>query len=69
MPDTSPTASLKSEFLMLMARAGLSVPDERLPELLKDFGDLREQLALLHAGRAAVVEPAHVYAIPRGDAR
>lgn len=60
---------LKAEFLMLMARAGLRVPAERLPELLKDFGDLREQLALLHAGRAAVVEPAHVYAIPRGDAR
>ena len=60
---------LKAEFLMLMARAGLRAPAERLPELLKDFADLREQVALLHKGRAATVESASVYAIPQGDAR
>lgn len=60
---------LKAEFLTLMARAGLRVPDERLPELLKDYADLREQLALLHKGRSAAVEPASVYAIPQGGAR
>lgn len=59
---------LKAEFLMLMARAGLTVPAERLPELVKDFADLREQVALLHKGRPATVESASVYAIPRGNA-
>lgn len=60
---------LETEFDVLMARAGLTIPAERRAGYLQDFADLREQLALLHERRPATVEPANVYRVPVGASR
>ena len=58
------TEALEAEFDTLMARAGLTIPAERRDGYVQDFADLREQLALLHQRRSAVVEPANIYRVP-----
>ncbi len=61
MPDSRP--SLEAEFDVLMARAGLTVPQSRRAGHLQDFADMREQLSLLRPPRPATVEPANVFRV------
>ncbi len=74
MPETPPPDMLApdrlaSEFDMLMARAGLSVPSARRAAMLSAYADLRGQIALLHGRYRAVHEPSNVFRLtPAGDA-
>ena len=53
---------LETEFDVLIARAGLTIPADSKPALLTAFAELRDQCALLrHASRTAAAEPANVY--------
>ncbi len=57
---------MDTEFDMLMARAGITVPDERRDGLLAAYRDLRAAVALLERAEA---EPAHVFRLdPLGGA-
>lgn len=49
------------EFDVLMARAGLTIPEDRREGLLVAFADLRRELALLHDPLPPSLEPAAVY--------
>ncbi len=56
-----PDATLEAEFDTLMARAGITVPAALRDSVLAAFGDLRGQIALLHAPLPHTAEPAHVF--------
>jgi len=58
-------ARLRGEFDALMARAGLSIPEERRAELLIAFADLRTEIARLHEALPPTLEPAAVYRVER----
>ncbi len=53
--------ALAKEFDVLMARAGLSIPEDRREALLVAFADLRAEIALLHEALPPTLEPAAVY--------
>jgi hypothetical protein len=63
----SPDA-LATEFDMLMARAGLTIPAARRPALLVAYADMRGQIALLHGRYGPEHEPSNVFRlVPTGD--
>jgi hypothetical protein len=64
MPDT-PTddSALVVEFDVLASRAGLTIPDDRKPALLKGYKDLKRMTALMRQPRTAADEPAGSYSI------
>jgi hypothetical protein len=68
MPDTPSSDTLAAEFDCLMARAGITIPAARREGVLAAFADMRQQIALLHAPRSAVVEPSNVFRLAPGDA-
>jgi hypothetical protein len=62
--------NLATEFDVLTARAGLTIPPDRRAELLTAFADLRAEIARLHAPLPPTLEPAAVYRPePSGKAR
>ena len=69
MPDL-PTSSpaLETEFDVLMARAGITVPENRRAALLAGFAELRDQVALLRQPRSAAAEPSNVFQSRRPEA-
>ena len=50
-----------AEFDMLMARAGLAVPDDLRELLLPAYGGLGEQVAMLRSARTAAAEPSNTF--------
>jgi hypothetical protein len=58
--DTLPPG-LEAEFDMLLAKAGMSVPEDRRPGILVGYADLRRQAELLRAQRPPFNEPANVF--------
>lgn len=62
-PATPGADAIAAEFAMLTARAGVTVPEERLPGLLAAYADFRGQLALLHAPRTHLIEPSNIFAL------
>jgi hypothetical protein len=64
MPDTALSdAAVAAEFDMLMARAGIVVPQALRASILVAYADMRGQLALLHAPLSHTAEPAHVFRV------
>lgn len=64
MPD-APTndQALKDEFDILARRAGLAIPEDRKPAMLRAFSDLKRMTALMRQPRTAADEPAGTYSI------
>jgi hypothetical protein len=66
MPDAPAPAddpALEAEFDILAKRAGLAVPENRKPAMLRGFKDLKRMTALLRQPRTAADEPAGTYSI------
>jgi hypothetical protein len=61
--DAADDQALNTEFDVLAKRAGLTVPDDRRPALLKGFKDLKKMTALMRQPRTAADEPAGTYSI------
>lgn len=69
MPDPAiPAATLEAEFDVLMARAGIAVPEDRRAALLTGFAELRGQVALLRQPRTAAAEPSNIFHARRPEA-
>lgn len=64
MPDPA-TPSLETEFDVLMARAGVVVPEDRRAALLTGFAELRGHVALLRQPRTAAAEPSNIFSARR----
>ena len=56
-------AALIAEFDILAKRAGLVIPGDRKPAMLKAFKDLKRMTALMRQPRTAADEPAGAYDI------
>jgi hypothetical protein len=56
-------AALEAEFDILAKRAGLAVPADRRPAMLRSFKDLKRMTALMRQPRTAADEPAGTYSI------
>jgi hypothetical protein len=68
MADIPTPAALAAEFDCLMARAGITVPQQRRSAALAAFADLRDQIALLHGRYGYEAEPSNVFRLtPAGD--
>ncbi len=65
-PATSSSA-MGAEFDVLMARAGITVPEDRRAALLAGFAELRGQVALLRQPRTAAAEPSNVFRARRPE--
>ncbi len=68
MPETPAADAVSAEFDMLMARAGLTIPEARRAAMLSAYADLRAQIALLHGRYGPAHEPSNVFRLaPAGD--
>jgi hypothetical protein len=54
-----------AEFDMLLARAGMSVPDDRKAGVLAGYAELRRLAQLLRTRRSPFDEPANIYDLTR----
>ena len=54
---------LEQEFAILMCRAGLSVPADRLDDMLVGYKDIRGRLEILRQPRTVSAEPSNTYAL------
>ncbi len=63
MTDLPDDAALVREFDVLIARAGLVIPEGRRPGLFAGFKDIRGMVALLRQPRTAANEPASTFSI------
>ena len=64
MPETAADEqALVAEFDVLAKRAGLTIPEDRKPAMLKGFADLKRMTALMRQPRTAAAEPAGAYSI------
>jgi hypothetical protein len=64
MPETAADEqALVAEFDVLAKRAGLTIPEDRKPAMLKGFADLKRMTALMRQPRTAADEPAGTYSI------
>ena len=61
MPEIPSKDALVAEFDMLMARAGVTIPDTRRAAVLTAYADLRGQIALLHGRYGPEHEPSNVF--------
>lgn len=61
MAEAATQPDLTAEFDMMMARAGIVVPEERRAAVLAAYADLRAQIALLHGRYGAAAEPSNVF--------
>ena len=50
-----------AEFDMLMARAGLALPDDLRELLLPAYSGLCEQVVMLRSARTAAAEPSNIF--------
>src|SRR6266536_6363126 len=60
MAETPTPDALAAEFDCLMARAGITVPQQRRDAVLASYADLRGQIALLHGRFGPEAEPSNV---------
>jgi hypothetical protein len=64
MSDTSADdQALSAEFDILAKRAGLDIPKNRKPFMLKGFKDIKRMTALMRQPRTDADEPAGTYVI------
>jgi hypothetical protein len=64
----TPKAEHEAEFDVFLARAGMTVPDDRRSVVVAGWADLRAQLDLLHTRRDATHEPSNIFRM-KGVAR
>ena len=69
MSDTPSPAALAAEFDCLMARAGITIPEERRTTVLAAYADLHNQIALLHGRYGAAAEPSNVFRLSPVETR
>jgi hypothetical protein len=62
-PAPAADQALEAEFDILAKRAGLAVPGDRKPALLRGFKDLKRMTAQMRQPRTAADEPAGTYSI------
>ena len=60
---TTDDPALVTEFDLLAKRAGLAIPADRKPAMLKAYRDLKRMTALMRQPRTAADEPAGTYDI------
>lgn len=59
----------QEELNILLARAGITVPEERQANVLSGYLELRSQIALLHEARPHTAEPSNIFSlVARRDA-
>lgn len=62
MSETS-AADLKLELEVLLRRAGVAVPEDRMDAVLSGYGDLKRMCALLRQPRTAAAEPSNTFSL------
>ncbi|PZO03093.1 MAG: hypothetical protein DCF30_03870 [Hyphomicrobiales bacterium] len=62
MSDTS-AADLKLELEVLLRRAGVAVPPDRMEAVLSGYADLKRMCALLRQPRTAAAEPSNTFSL------
>jgi hypothetical protein len=60
--DTQVT-DLQQELDILLRRAGLVVPEDRMDAILAGYADLKRLTALLRQPRTAAAEPSNIYSL------
>jgi hypothetical protein len=60
-PHMSPEPATRQEIDLLARRAGLSLTDEHLDELVQAYGYVEQMLMRLRRARSYADEPAHVF--------
>jgi hypothetical protein len=70
MPEILTEQVLEAEFRTFAARAGVTVPEERMRNILLGYADFRAQLELLRGvGRDHTAEWSNIFRLPTpGDA-
>ena len=62
MPEPLSDAALEAEFRTLAARAGVTIPEERMKAILLSYSDFRSQLELLRGqGRDHTAEWSNIF--------
>jgi hypothetical protein len=69
MAEAPTPDALAAEFDCLMARAGITVPQQRRAAALTAYADLRGQIALLHGRYGPEAEPSNVFRLSPAGAR
>jgi hypothetical protein len=64
MPTPLDPAALEAEFRILVARAGVTVPQDRMASILTGYADFRGQLELLRGGRDHTSEMGNIFRMP-----
>lgn len=57
------SAELESELRFYLARADISVPEDRMLGMLSVYREIREMLVLLRGTRTAADEPSNIYSL------
>jgi hypothetical protein len=60
---TMSEAELKIELDVLLAKAGVVVPEDRLQAVFMGFQDLKRLTALLRQPRSAAAEPSNIFSL------
>lgn len=68
MAENMTSAQLAEEFDLLMRRAGITVPAERLAAVLEAYADFRSQLVLLNGRYSHLNEPSNVFRVTTMEA-
>lgn len=63
MGKTMNEAELKLELDVLLARADVTVPDDRMPAVFAGYQDLKHLCALLRQPRTAAAEPSNTFSL------
>lgn len=69
MPEPLASEALEAEFRTLVARAGVTVPEARMPAILAGYADFRAQLHWLRGGRDHSAELSNVFSLPKPEAK
>ncbi len=57
--------ALAAEYLALLARAGITMPPERLAGVVEEYADIRTHIDRVNAACPSDAEPATLFGLPR----
>lgn len=57
--------ALAAEYLALLARAGITMPPERLAGAVEEYADIRPHIDRVNAACPSDAEPATLFGLPR----
>lgn len=57
--------ALAAEYLALLARAGITMPPERLAGAVEEYADIRTHIDRVNAACPSDAEPATLFGLPR----